>query len=70
MLIHKDIFIGILNPVISYWKKFGMKKIYIINFGLSKKYIRKNINHIISKGGKGLTGTSKYASLNTHYGIE
>ena len=45
--------------------------IYMIDFGLSKRY-REGINnaHIAYKDGKGLTGTSRYASLFTHYGIE
>lgn len=45
--------------------------IYIIDFGLSKKYINLKTNeHIPYKDGKGLTGTSRYVSLFTHYGIE
>ena len=64
--IHRDIKPG--NFLIG--RKNESKKIYIIDFGLSKKYIDKNNNHIIYKEGKGLTGTARYVSLNTHYGIE
>ena len=64
--IHRDIKPG--NFLIG--KGLDCKKIYIIDFGLSKKYIDKNNNHIIYKEGKGLTGTARYVSLNTHYGIE
>ena len=64
--IHRDIKPG--NFLIG--KNSESRKIYIIDFGLSKKYIDKNNNHIIYKEGKGLTGTARYVSLNTHYGIE
>ena len=65
--IHRDIKPG--NFLIG--KNLDSKKIYLIDFGLSKRYIDKNTNkHIIFKEGKGLTGTARYVSLNTHYGIE
>jgi serine/threonine protein kinase len=65
--IHRDIKPG--NFLIG--KNLDSKKIYLIDFGLSKRYIDKNTNkHIIYKEGKGLTGTARYVSLNTHYGIE
>ena len=65
--IHRDIKPG--NFLIG--KKFESKKIFIVDFGLSKRYIDKMTNkHILYKEGKGLTGTARYVSLNTHYGIE
>lgn len=45
-------------------------RVYIIDYGLAKKYRDsiKNI-HIPYKDNKTLTGTARYASLNTHLGI-
>lgn len=46
-------------------------RIYIIDFGLSKFYRKRtNLKHIKLITGKNLTGTSKFASLNTHLGLE
>ncbi len=65
--IHRDIKPG--NFVIG--RGSNSKKLYLIDFGLSKKYLDKNTNkHIPYKEGKGLTGTARYVSLFTHYGIE
>ena len=65
--IHRDIKPG--NFVIG--RGDNSKIIYIIDFGLSKRYIDKNTNkHIPYKEGKGLTGTARYVSLFTHYGME
>merc|ERR1712131_530941 len=53
----------------------GLKKkgnmVYIIDFGLAKRY-RDNVTsyRIPYKENKSLTGTARYASLNTHLGCE
>ena len=64
-LLHRDIkpdnfLIGIRNNI---------NKIFMIDFGLSKKYLTKEGEHIPYKDNKDLTGTARYASINTHLGI-
>jgi casein kinase 1 len=45
--------------------------VYIIDFGLAKKYRdAKTHQHIPYKEGKNLTGTARYCSISTHLGIE
>ncbi|CDS40562.1 casein kinase I alpha [Echinococcus multilocularis] len=46
-------------------------RVFIIDFGLAKKYMcSKTKKHIPYRDNKNLTGTARYASINTHIGVE
>jgi serine/threonine protein kinase len=63
--IHRDIKPD--NFVMDYKNK---SKLYCIDFGLAKKYIKKNEEHVSFKTGARFCGTARYASLAAHKGYE
>ena len=44
--------------------------IYLIDFGLSRSYLSEDGHHIPFKDKKGMVGTARYVSINTHLGYE
>ncbi|XP_072029350.1 casein kinase I-like isoform X4 [Amphiura filiformis] len=65
--IHRDIKPD--NFLMGLGKKGNL--VYIIDFGLAKKYRdARTQQHIPYRENKNLTGTARYASINTHLGIE
>lgn len=63
-LIHRDI-----KPDNFVLSQNG-KDIYIIDFGLCKKYLTTDNTHIEMKTGKAMLGTPNFVSVNVHNGIE
>lgn len=64
--IHRDIKPD--NFLMGLGKKGNL--VYIIDFGLAKKYRDHRTHlHIPYRENKNLTGTARYASINTHLGI-
>ena len=51
-------------------RKNKERTIYLIDFGLSKKYINDNNIHISMKKERNIIGTVRYISMNTHQGFE
>lgn len=63
--IHRDIKPD--NFLMGVYKKKNV--VHVIDFGLSKRYVRDG-KHIDFAENKKLTGTARYASINTHVGLE
>lgn len=63
-IIHRDI-----KPNNFLFNK-DFSKLIIIDFGLSKKYVDRNNNHMPFRKGRSLIGTARYASINMHIGID
>ena len=65
-VIHRDIKPG--NLTIGYGKT--QHKVFLIDFGLAKKYKSQNGKHISLKNKKELVGTARYCSMRTSEGVE
>ena len=65
--IHRDMKAD--NFLVGRGTKSGI--IYVVDFGLARQYKDPKTNqHISYKNNRSLTGTARYASVNTHIGIE
>lgn len=67
MFIHRDI-----KPENLLLGPSGLdsQEVYLVDFGLSKRYRMGDQDHIPYREGKRLTGTVRYASIHTHLGEE
>jgi serine/threonine protein kinase len=63
--VHRDI-----KPENFLISQDGKGPLYLIDFGLSKRYIDDAGRHIPRATNKGFRGTLRYASINMHQGIE
>lgn len=63
-LIHRDV-----KPDNFVFNQDGTD-VYIIDFGLCKKYIDNDNKHIEMKSGKTIIGTPNFVSINVHNGVE
>lgn len=70
-IIHRDIKPDnfIINNKNNKYDKNDNNKLYIIDFGLAKRYIEPNNTHIQMTEVKGIVGTMNYISINVHTGI-
>jgi serine/threonine protein kinase len=63
-LIHRDI-----KPD-NFCIDSATQRLYIIDFGLCKKYVGQDGKHILLREGRPMVGTPNYVSLNVHDGLE
>ena len=49
--------------------KEATNNVYIVDFGLSRKFIDEKGNHLPIKSNQGIRGTLPFISMNTHSGI-
>lgn len=60
----------------NFLMRSGSNKIYIVDFGLAKRYLlkdeqnEKKLKHAKISDGHSLIGTPRYASVNSHMGLE
>jgi serine/threonine protein kinase len=50
--------------------KDNKNEVYLVDYGLAKKWCGKNGDHIVERKGRSMTGTIRFCSVNMHQGIE